>query len=78
MVNGISGSFCVQLPTDTYAVARLRAGRVIDPVRLPVFTSLLGQRAIRPAEGPAVAESMAMVGLSHTRVLMLLRKNDPS
>ncbi len=43
-----------------------------------MFESVLGQSAIRPAAGPAVAASTARSGLSQVKVAMLLRKNDPS
>ena len=77
-VNGISGSFCDQLPTEMYAVARLRAGRFNSPDTLPVFMLLSGQSDIRPCSGPAVGESVTRSGLSQTSVLTSLRKNDPS
>src|SRR6185436_11106452 len=77
-VNGISGLSCVQLPTEMYAVARLRPGRFSRPDTLPVFRVLFGQIDIRPCSGPAVGESVIRSGLSQTRVSSVLRKNEPS
>src|ERR1041385_6386702 len=73
-VNGISGLSCVQLPTEMYAVARLRAGRFTSPETLPVFMLLSGQIDMRPCSGPSVAESEMRCGLSHTSVSSVLRK----
>src|SRR3954462_14184872 len=77
-VKGISGLFCVQLPIDTYAVARLRAGRLSMPDTLPAFMLLSGQSDMRPCSGPRVGESEMRRGLSQTSVARSLRKNDPS
>ena len=60
-VNGISVLSCVQLPTEIYAVARLRAGRFTRPDTLPVFmvlvamlyTSALGLTGFTVASGNA-------------------------
>ena len=78
IVYGISGSFCDMLPTDTYAVARLRAGRLSRPMTFTEFMSLSGQSDMRPCTGPAVGESVARSGLSQVSVPMLFRKNEPS
>ena len=49
IVNGISGSFCDQLPSETYAVAWLRDGSLSSPLTDPAFRLLLGQSDSGPA-----------------------------
>src|SRR5262245_6088316 len=78
IVNGMTAPFCVQLPIDTYAVARLFAGSFRTPSALPAFKLLSGHSDIRPCTDPAVGESLTRSGLSQTSVSMLLWKNDPS
>src|SRR5438552_9482872 len=81
-VIGSSGSFCVMLPIDRYAVARLRPGMLIPPLTLAVFMLLFGQSDSRPIAGAddpaATAASVTRTGLSQLSVGMLLRKNEPS
>src|SRR3954447_24770244 len=78
IVNGIRMSFCVQLPTDRYAVARLRAGRLTEPETFTAFRLLSGQSDMRPWDGPDVGESVMRSGLSQISGSTLFRKNDPS
>jgi hypothetical protein len=66
------------LATDTNAVAWLWAGMLIPPDALNVFISVFGHNAIRPWTGPAVGESVTRPGLSHTSVVTLLWKKEPS
>src|SRR6266540_4359355 len=78
MVNGSSAALFERLPTEMYAEARLCPGSFNPPAALTLFISVFGQSAMRPCAGPAVGESLTRDGLSHTIVVTLLRKNDPS
>ena len=78
IVNGSSGALFDMLPTERYAVARLRPGSFSPPEALTVFMSVFGQSAMRPCTGPAVGESLTRPGLSKTSVVTLFLKNDPS
>src|SRR3954447_12842240 len=78
IVYGSSGLLLVILATDRNPVAWLWPGRLIPPDALRVLISVFGQSAIRPCAGPSVDESLTRIGLSHTIVVTLLWKNDPS
>src|SRR4051812_19000525 len=78
IVYGSSGLLFVMPATDRNAVAWLWPGRLIPPDALRVFISVFGHSAMRPCAGPRVAESLTRIGLSHTIVVTLLWKNDPS
>ena len=78
IVKGRSGALFDRVPTETKAEARLRPGSFNPPDALTVFMSVFGQSDMRPCAGPAVGESVTRAGLSHTSVVTLFRKNEPS
>jgi hypothetical protein len=85
IVCGRSCPSCSQLPIDTAANARLRAGSASDPEVLTVWAVLSGQSAIRPwADAspdtfvPAAVRSVTRSGLSQTSAPTSFVNQDPS